>query len=485
MSILLATGCLSLQAAEPGAAPIDSVLRLLPPLDGEASGKTVIEVLSIAPGIRTIVFSVDGVEVSRLKGPPWRAKIKLASPAREQSIEAKALDQENRILGTDEITVNRRLRRFKVAILELGSSPELRVRAEITTPEGATLRRVVVSINNEELASLSPQEVPDGKLERVFDYPARAAGDFVRVAATLEDGSVVEDAQLLSRSGFRQELDVQLVQLQLMVTNKQGYPVRGLRREHFRIREEGTWREVADLFVADEVALLLGLAIDTSGSMRRIWQETQEAASSFLEETLTDSDQGFLVAFDTQVRLVEPRTRDTGRLRESFELLVPGGGTALFDSIVFSLLQFDRQQGRRGLVVLTDGVDSNSTVDPQRVVEFGQKLGVPLYILALEGGGRGPGGGRGSLGGAAALDPTVGSLKLLTDATGGRLYRVRTLEHIQRAFSQINRALRNQYVLTYYTDNPPEPAEPPEVLVDVPDFKKLKVKAVFGADTID
>lgn len=481
---MLAAACGSLSASEPQETPPNSALRLLPPL-GEAAGKTVIEALSIRPDIRKMIFSLDGVEVARLKGPPWRAKITLASPAREQQIEATAFDTENRALGSDTVTVNRRLRQFKATIRSIESSPKLKVSAEITIPNGATLRRVVLSINGEPLAELRPDQVVGGKLERILDYPQRAVGDFVRVVATLEDGRLAEDAQLLSRSGFREQLDVQLVQLQLMVTNRQGYPVRGLRREHFQIRDRGTKREVADLFVADQVPLLLGLAIDTSGRMQRIWQETQRAASSFLAETLTDSDQAFLVAFDSRVRLVQPRTTDSRKLRDSFENLIPEGGTALFDSIVFSLLQFDRQQGRRGLVVLTDGFDSSSSIDPKHVVEFGRKLGVPLYILALEGSQRGSGGIRGTPRGAATLDSTVGSLRLLTDATGGRLYRVPTLEHIHRAFTQINLDLRNQYVLTYYTDTPPAPGAPPEVLVDVPDLKKLKVKAVFGADTLD
>ena len=108
-----------------------------------------------------------------------------------------------------------------------------------------------------------------------------------------------------------------------------------------------------------------------------------------------------------------------------------------------------------------------------------------LSLILPEDGDRSVGSGRASLGGAAALNGDVASLRVLTDATGGRLYRVRTVEHIKRAFSQINLDLRNQYVLTYYTDEPPKPGKPPEVRVEVPEFKGLKVKAVFGADTID
>jgi len=142
-------------------------------------------------------------------------------------------------------------------------------------------------------------------------------------------------------------------------------------------------------------------------------------------------------------------------------------------------LQFDRQQGRRGLVVLTDGFDVDSHADPRRAVEFARKLGVPIYILAMQAGGRAgiPGGGfRGGAG--------TSTLHLLTDPTGGRLFPIRTSETLGHAFSQINLEMRNQYILTYYTDDPPTPGDPPEVKVTVPGMKGIKVKALLGADQI-
>jgi VWFA-related protein len=223
--------------------------------------------------------------------------------------------------------------------------------------------------------------------------------------------------------------------------------------------------------------------------MQPIWESTKQAAASFIDATLTERDQGFLIDFDTELRLVQGRTGEANLLRSGLEEFEPEGGTALYDAVLYSLLQFDRQQGRRGLVVVTDGFDVNSQSDPKRAVEFARKLGVPVYVLALEMSGagavrpgRGPSGAMG--GGVGGPGAALQTLHLLTDPTGGRMFRARTLDQVTNALSLINADMRNQYVLTYYTDTPPEPGKPPEVRVDVAGRKGVQVKVVFGADQI-
>ena len=319
----------------------------------------------------------------------------------------------------------------------------------------------------------------DDRLEIDIERPSNRPDDLVRVVAELEDGRSVEDVALVSAPGFEEELNVHLVQLQVVVTNRDGIPISGLEKKHFTIRDKGKQIEPAGLFRAEDVSLLLGFAIDSSGSMQRVWQQTQAAASSFLVGTLTPRDEGFLVDFNTQIRLVQPRTDNRVKLKEAFDQISPEGGTALYDSILFSMLQFDRQQGRRGLVVLTDGFDVDSQADPNRAVDFGKKLGVPIYILAMEAGGP----SMPSRGGGGMTEATQ-TLKLLTDPTGGRLFRVLSMDHLQQALRVINSEMRNQYVLTYYTDEPPKPGDPPEVRLEVEKRKNFVVKVVFGQDHV-
>jgi VWFA-related protein len=471
------------------------IIRLLPPASPQMSGKTLIETLLTDPEVHNVVFRVDGEVAARRRSPPWTAMLQLASPPREQLIRVEALDSEDHLLAADEIVVNRRVRPLKVSLRSIAQSSDgLEVRAELSVPDDVELERLDVFLNDEARHSYSGEELAggqldngsltDGALELTIDTTDPDPRAFVRIVAHLADGRAIEDVALVAASGFEEEIDVHLVQLQVVVTNKRGLPMRGLQKQHFRISENGRDRAPAGLFIADDVTLLLGLALDSSGSMRRIWPQTRAAAATFLSETLGERDEGFLVDFDTRLRLVQARTADRLLLLEGLDELEPKGGTALYDSILFSLLQFDRQQGRRGLVVLTDGYDIDSQADPERAIEFGRKLGVPIYILALDsqGGGRVP--GRGVSTGIGDAAAAVQTLHLVTDPTGGRLYRVGSPEQISRAFSLINAELRNQYVLTYYTDTPPAPGKPPKVRIEAPDHKGLRAKVVFGTDQI-
>lgn len=472
------------------------VIRLLPPATGRQGDKVRIETLVTDPAVHNVVFFVDGEQAARRRSPPWATELRLATPPREQRVRAEARDRDDVLLAADEIAVNRQVRPLKVSLRSIEPvAAGLLLRAELSLPEAVRLDQLEVYLNEErrhawtaaQLANgeLAGASFADGRLEATLETDAADPRDFVRVVARLADGRQIEDVELVTGREFAEEVAVHLVQLQVVVTNRRGLPMRGFTREHFRIRDAGGPREAAGLFPADEVTLLMGLALDSSGSMRRLWPQTREAAVGFLGETLLDRDEGFLVDFDTRLRLVQERTGDRSRLLAALEGLEPEGGTALYDSILYSLLQFDGQQGRRGLVVLTDGQDFDSQADPGRAVEFGRKLGVPIYIVAIDGPatrGRLP--SRGVTSSISDPAAAIQALHLVTDPTGGRLFRAASPDQIHRAFEVINAELRNQYVLTYYTDTPPEPGRPPRVEIEAPGFQGLQAKVVFGADQV-
>ena len=208
---------------------------------------------------------------------------------------------------------------------------------------------------------------------------------FVRVVATLRDGRERENVALLDEKVFVEHVDVRMVELQLVVTDRTGTAVGGLGVEDFEVIEGNQTRRPENLYPAERVGLLLGLAIDSSGSMWPLWDQTRSAARYFLDHTLRARDRAFLVDFDSELRLIEPPTADRQSLAWGLERLSPHGGTVLYDSILFSMLQYEGEHGRRALIVLTDGVDSESRSDPRRAIEFGRRLGVPVYVIALSG----------------------------------------------------------------------------------------------------
>ncbi|MCP4656896.1 MAG: VWA domain-containing protein [bacterium] len=475
LSFVLAAGLIV--AAPGGGAPVDeetqaAVVRLLSPPGRVLAGRSEIEVLLIDPEVYRLVFYVDGAAVDRRDHPPWIAKLKLASPPREQTIEVVALGRKDRELGRDRIVVNRRPIPFRVRITSIGGDPSqgaLEVAAEVSVPRGAELERVELYWNEELRATFAETPVT----ARLTTSGGAGAGDFVRAVATLRDGRSVEDVEVLGAPGLGEEIEVNLVQLQVVVTRKNGAPVVDLGRDDFEILQGREPQEVASFRVAGDVPLVLGLVVDSSGSMEPVWNQTLATAKSFLHATLGARDRAFLVDFDLQLRLLRPLTHELGELTAALDAIRPEGGTALYDSMAFSLLQFDAQPGRRALVVLTDGIDSGSTTSDRTIVEVARKLGVPVYVVAL------PVADRQAQLGAM---PVVHALKLVADPTGGRLLRLGPAG-VDRAFAQINAELRHQYVLGYYTDELPD-EKGQKITVRVKGRKNVEVRAVFAWDQL-
>jgi VWFA-related protein len=434
------------------------------------AGKILFDTLTMDSAVAAVEFFVDGERAARRGWPPFEARLTLADPPREQVVRAVALAANDRVLGDDELVVNRVDSPFlvRVASIERTASGDLEVRAEVSTPRDATLERVALYLGDRLLAETS--QPPFQFLVAARDVEPQG---FVRVVVTLPDGSEREDVALLEEGVLAERIEVRLVELQVLVTDRTGAAVSDLGIEDFEIVEGSEQRRPERLYPSDRVALLLGLAIDSSGSMWPLWDETLAAARYFLDSTLGARDRAFLVDFDSELRLVEPPTADRDALAWGLERLSPHGGTALYDSILFSMLQYEQERGRRALVVLTDGVDSESRSDPRRTIELGRRLGVPVYVIALrgaDGAQLGPGIRRSSASAAeaAALAEARNQLRLVTDPTGGRMFHVVTAEQVARAFAEIQSELRRQYVLTYYTDRPPSEEVRPVVTVRRP-----------------
>lgn len=100
--------------------------------------------------------------------------------------------------------------------------------------------------------------------------------------------------------------------------------------------------------------------------------------------TLAPADRAFLVDFDDTVSLRQPLTQDKALLLRGIDRLIPFGGTAINDGILFSLLQYGREPGRRALVVVTDGDDEHSRSRPEQSADYAARLGLPIYFIELD-----------------------------------------------------------------------------------------------------
>ena len=452
-------------------APSDEVLiRIVPPRRSELRGATRFDALVATEAVAKVVFRLDGETVAeRRRSPlldrPFTARVSLADPPREQLLEVLALDEEGRQIGRDTLQINRREQPFRVRITGLEGDPaegQVEVRATVTIPPERSLDRVELYRNEELLATFREPRV-DTRVD------TRGAGptDFLRVAAFLTDGDSIDDVILLDNPEAVEQVEVNLVEIQTVVTGKDGKPVDDLRQDDFRIVYGGEAQSPQSFAYADDVPLLLGLVVDTSGSMQLLMHDTKKAAAKFLGTTVLPLDSAFLVDFDQRPRLLHDTTDDLSSLFLRLGRLEAGGSTAMYDAIVFSMLQFERQPGRKALVVLTDGDDHESRYGPKYCAELAQDTGVPIYVIGL-----------------GALDTfrrtySKKDLRRITEGTGGRLYFVDSIQELDEAYAQIQAELRSQYSLSFYTERDLTSEERREIRVRVRP-EGLEARTVVG-----
>lgn len=413
-----------------------TALQLVPPRRQPVAGSTRVYALASTPDVARVVFLLDGQEVGERSRPPFFASVPFERPARPQTLRAVAYDRGSRELGASEILVNPRDAPFRVRIRDLEGDPAAGsawVEADVEVPLGAHLDRVEIFLNATSVARL---EQPPFRAR--VTTPSTSATDFIRVAAFLDDGRSIDDVVLLSDPSLVEAVDVNLVPLYVVVHGADGRPVTGLGTADFRLTVGGQPHAIETFSVADDVPLVIGLVVDTSGSMSLVMEDTRRAAVGFLQGIVGDADRGFVVDFDRQPRLRQETTSDMIALMRALGALTARGETSLYDAIVFSMLQFEREGARRALVVLTDGVDLESRFGPRDCVDYGQRLGVPIYLIAMQ---------------------TFGDtnfperqLRRITEGTGGGFYLIGSIGDLPATYAAIEHELRSQYALGFYTE---------------------------------
>ncbi len=154
-------------------------------------------------------------------------------------------------------------------------------------------------------------------------------------------------------------VNASLVTVPVSVLDRDGRFISGLRQEDFRILEDGVEQRIA-YFATVEQPFTVALVIDTSGSTRFKLEDIQDAAIAFLDQ-LRPADRVIVVSFDEQVRVLSEATNDRNQLREAIRRTHTGGGTRLYDAVDLVINdQLRRIQGRKAIVLFTDGVDSSS-----------------------------------------------------------------------------------------------------------------------------
>jgi Ca-activated chloride channel homolog len=252
------------------------------------------------------------------------------------------------------------------------------------------------------------------------------------------------------------KVDVKLVNVFVTVTDEHGAPVGNLNKENFQIFEDDKPQKISVFAKESELPLSIVLDIDTSLSTRKDLPLELASARRFAHTIIRPVDALSLYDFSEIVSQDLPFTSDLKQIDRGIDHPHTGAATALYDAIYLGAEALENRQGRKVLVVITDGGDTVSQMSYKDAVRSAQQAEAIVYSIIdvpIE-----ASAGR-DLGGEHALIQ-------LSDDTGGKYYYASSLAQLDQAFRAISDELRTQYLLAYY----------PSQRLAESDFRRIEVK---------
>jgi Ca-activated chloride channel family protein len=241
-------------------------------------------------------------------------------------------------------------------------------------------------------------------------------------------------------SGDTISVNVRLVNVFVTVTDNHGAPVAGLKKENFSLKEDDQEQKISIFDKESELPLSIVLGIDTSLSTRKDLPLELASARRFVRAILRPVDALSIYQFSEVVNELTPFTSDQKRIDRAIGGIQYGAATALYDALYLGSQALEKRQGRKVIVVITDGGDTVSTVSYKEAVREAQQAEAIVYsviIVPIE---------------ASAGRDTGGEHALiqLSEDTGGRYFYASSEPQLDTAFHQISEELRTQYLLAYY-----------------------------------
>ena len=298
-----------------------------------------------------------------------------------------------------------------------------------------------------------------------------------------------------------------MVTVTATVRDKHGQIVSTLTKDDFALDEDGRPETISYFARENDLPLTVGVLVDTSLSQRRLIDQERTASSTFFDHALRQDkkDQAFLIHFDREVELLQDLTSSRKKLDDALrELQTPeledasqtqgqgqgggrhhyAGGTLLYDAVFLASDELmKKQQGRKALIVLSDGVDRGSKETLSTAIEAAQRANTVVYSILFKddesnGSHRGFGGTHVGLGGPGGYPgggyPAGGGrrypqqeqrpdgkkiLDRISKETGGRLFEVSKKETVDKIYDDIQQELRDQYILGYIPDKSPNTSD--------------------------
>ncbi len=265
-------------------------------------------------------------------------------------------------------------------------------------------------------------------------------------------GAQRQGAQADDKTGDRGgvlEIDTDLVLLDVTVVDQNNNPIMNLKKEDFSVYEDKI-KQTIDNVSREEVPVSFGMVIDTSGSMRSKLQNVSDAALLLIKQ-MRQEDEAFIASFKAEPELVQDFSTDRRELEEALGELYTSGGTALLDAII-ATADYAQEKGKRrrkALVIISDGLEKNSSVKEKEVMEAIKEDEVQVYLVGFIDEDM----DERSLFGKSPGKKARELLSRIADDSGGKAYFPKDISEISAIAAQIAKDLRTQYVVSYYPTN--------------------------------
>ena len=270
--------------------------------------------------------------------------------------------------------------------------------------------------------------------------------------------------------------DVQVVNVLATVRDKKAEFVRDLNKDDFTLLEDGRPQKITYFTRETNLPLTIGLMVDTSLSQTHVLDSERAASFQFIDEVLRENkDHVFVMQFDMNVKTMQPLTSSRADLQNSLRMVnTPtkeelrsqyGGGTLLYDAISDASKEImKKQEGRKALIVLSDGGENGSNATLADAIQEAQRTNTLIYTIQF-----------GDGGGYMAGDFGKRVMETLAKRTGGTYFVVSKKLTIDQVFAQIEEDLRSQYSIGYVSDKP----------AMISEFRKIDLKVKRPDDTVN
>jgi len=250
--------------------------------------------------------------------------------------------------------------------------------------------------------------------------------------------------------GYTIGVNVDLVLMYTSVFDKGGHFVAGLKKDNFKVFEDGVQQSLTS-FSQEDVPVSMGILLDLSGSMRSKIDQVNKAALAFIRAS-NPRDQVFLIGFNDEVELLQDYTSDIDEVTDALENTIVTGGTALYDAVYLGVQKAHTgAKPKKAIVVITDGEDRDSYYKLDELLAKVQESDVQVFSVGLIDDVPDKGFfGRWS---KSAPEKAHDALQKMSEETGGKAFFPNKLTDIHTIVAEIASDLRSQYSLGYFSSN--------------------------------